>query len=105
MTMIAESVKSIREVAEMLADDNIQASPELEAIYLFPSEDMVRLVLVDPVTLPNEQMVPYYFGAFPQGDVPYASAIALVRPEEKFVLPPPADWGSWDQAIQLWPKD
>jgi len=104
MTVVQESIESIREVAERLAEDNIQASPDLEAIYLFPSEDTIRLVLVDPITIPSEQMVPFYFGAFPQGGVPYASAIALIRPEEKFVLSPPADWGGWETAVQLWPR-
>jgi hypothetical protein len=104
MTIVKEKIESIREVAEKLAEDNVQASPELEAIYLFPAKDTVRLVLIDPVTIPSEQMVPFYFGAFPQGGVPYASAIALIRPEEKFTLPPPVDWGGWENAVQLWPK-
>ena len=108
MTVIQENVpntESIRDVAERLAEDNIQASPELQAIYLFPSEDTVRLVLLDPVTIPSERIAPFYFGAFPQGGVPYASAIALIRPEEAFVLPPPPDWGDWADATRLWPKE
>ncbi len=96
--------ESIRDVAERLAEDNILTSPELKAIYLFPADNVVRLVIIDPVTLPSEQMVPYYFGAFPQGGVPYPSAIVLIRPEEQVILSPPPGWGTWDEAVQLWPK-
>jgi hypothetical protein len=102
MTVVQES---IRDVAERLAQDNVDVSPDLEAIYWFPAEDIVRLVMLDPVTIPSEQIVPYYFGAFPQGGVPYPSAIALIRPEEKSVLAPPSEWGGWDTAIRLWPRD
>ncbi len=108
MTVIQESMtntESIRDVAERVAQDNVQSTPELEAIYLFPSQDTIRLVLIDPVTIPSEQVVAYYFNAFPQGGVPYVSAIAVIRPEEAFVLPPPPDWGSWADALRLWPKE
>ena len=105
MTVVHESVKSIRDAARELADYNMQESPNLAGIYLFPAEDIIRLVLLDPITIPSEEMVPYYFNAFPQGGVPYPSAIVVIRPEEKTVLPPPPDWGGWETAIQLWPKE
>jgi len=40
MTVVQENImdiESIQDVAERVAEDNVQASPELEAIYLFPS--------------------------------------------------------------------
>ena len=101
MTIVEES---IRDAARKLADYNMEVSPELAGIYLFPSEDTVRLVLLDPVTIPSEEMVPYYFNAFPQGDVFYPSAIVVIRPEEKSLLAPPPEWGGWETAIQLWPR-
>lgn len=107
MTVVQENImdiESIQDVAERVAEDNVQASPELEAIYLFPSQDTIRLVLLDPVTISSEQMIPDYFNAFPQGGVPYVSAIAVIRPEEAFILPPPPDWGSWSDTLRLWPK-
>ena len=96
--------ESIQDAARNLADYNIEVSPDLAGIYLFPSEDTVRLVILDPVTLPGEDMVPYYFSAFPSGGVTYPSAVVLIRPEEKLTLPLPPDWGTWDDAIQLWPR-
>jgi len=105
MTVVQKSTESIQDAARKLTDYNMQTSPDLEAIYWFPAEDMVRLVMLDPVTIPSEEMVPYYFNAFPQGGVSYPSAIVVIRPEEKAVLPPPHEWGAWETAIQLWPKN
>ncbi len=107
MTVVQESMtntESIYDAARKLADYNMEVSPDLVGIYLFPAEDTIRLVLLDPVTIPSEEMVPYYFNAFPQGGVAYPSAIVVMRPEEKVVLPPPPDWGSWETAVQLRPK-
>ena len=97
--------ESIEEAARKSADYNMEVSPDLARIYLFPSEDTVRLVILDPVTIPSEEMVPYYFGAFPNGGVQYPSAIVVIRPEEKSVLSPPPGWGGWETATQLWPKE
>jgi len=102
MTVVMESIE---EAARKLADYNIEASPDLAGIYLFPSEDVIRLVMLDPITLPSEEMVPYYFGAFPQGGVFFPSAVVVIRPEEKLVLSPPPEWGEWEMATRLWPKD
>ncbi len=96
--------ETIEAAARKLADYNMEVSPDLAGIYLFPSQDTVRLVILDPITFPSEEMVPYYFGAFPPGDVAFPSAIVLIRPEEKLTLPLPSGWGGWEDAIQLWPK-
>ena len=108
MTVVQENMtgtESIQDAARKLADYNMEVSPDLAGIYQFPAGDIIRLVLLDPVTIPSEEMVPYYFNAFPQGGVAYPSAIVVIRPEEKAVLPPPPDWGAWETAIQLWPKE
>ena len=98
------ATETIREAAQKLADYNLEVSPDIAGIYLFRSDDTVRLVILDPVTIPSTEMVPYYFGAFPKGDVQFPSAIAVIRPEEKVMLSPPPGWGSWEAAIQLWPR-
>jgi hypothetical protein len=105
MTVVQKSTESVRDAAWKLADYNMQVSPDLTGIYLFPAENIIRLVLLDPVTIPSEEMVPYYFNAYPQGGVSYPSAIVVIRPEEKAFLPPPPDWGGWETAIQLWPSE
>lgn len=106
MTAVMEKAQreSVREAAQKLADYNAEVSPDLAGIYWFPADGVVRLVMLDPITLPSEEMVPYYFGAFPQEDVSFPSAVALIRPEEKSLLSPPPGWGDWDTAVQLWPK-
>jgi len=102
MTVVMESIE---EAARKLADYNVEVAPETEAIYFFPAEDVVQLVMLDPVTLPSEEMVPYYFGASPQSGIPFRSSIALIRPEEAFHLPLPPGWGTWDDAVKLWPQE
>jgi hypothetical protein len=105
MTTMTVERSAVEEAAQKMADYNLEVSPDLAGIYLFPTEGLIRLVILDPVTLPSEQMTPYYFNAFPQGDVLFPSAIVVIRPEEKPILSPPPDWGGWDTAIQLWPKE
>ncbi len=104
MTMVQESIKSLRDVAETLTAGNIQTSPDLEAIYWFPADDRVHLVMLDPIAIPSEEMVPFYFNSFPEGGVTYPYAVVVIRPEEKAHLAPPPGWGSWLEAVQLWPR-
>lgn len=104
MTVVEKSIESIRDVAERLVAGNVQTSPDLEAIYWFPAGDIIRLVMLDPVALPSEEMAPFFFGPYPQGGIPYPYAVVLIRPEEKPLLSPPPDWGSWLDAVQLWPR-
>ena len=106
MTAVMENIQeNIEEAAQKLADYNGEVSPDLAGIYLFPSQDTIRLVMLDPATLPSEEMVPYYFGAFPQGGVSFPYAAVLIRPEEKLTLSLPPGWGEWDTAKRLWPKE
>ncbi|MGI4789438.1 MAG: hypothetical protein ACRYFS_11385 [Janthinobacterium lividum] len=99
------ALESIRRVAQRLADYNVEAAPETEAIYYFPHPDEIRLIETDPTTLPSDPMVPYYFGASPKSGVPYRSAIVLIRPEEAERIATPPGWGDWKEAIKIWPHE
>lgn len=101
MSVVMESIK---ETAQKLADYNMEVAPETEAIYFFPAENVVQLVMLDPVTLPSEEIVPYYFGASPKSGTSNRSAVVLIRPEEAFRLPLPPGRGTWEKAIKLWPQ-
>ena len=103
MTMFITQKDAVEEAARKMAAANVEAAPETEAIYLFPDEKEIRLIETDPTTLPSKEIVPYYFGAAPQSGIPYRSSVALIRPEEAYSLTPPPGWGTWKEAIQLWP--
>lgn len=94
----------IWEAARRLAAANVEAEPALHAVYLFPAEREIRLIEVDPTALPSKQITPFYFGPDPQGGIPFPSALALLRPEERD-LPPPEGWGAWDDAVLLWSRN
>ena len=104
MTMFITQKDAVEEAARKMAAANVEAAPETEAIYLFPDEKEIRLIETDPTTLPSIKIVPYYFGAAPQFGVPYRSSVALIRPNEAFILAPPPGWGTWKDAVQLWPE-
>ncbi len=95
---------AIREAARRLAEANVEAEPALHAVYLFPSEREIRLIELDPNALPSERITPFYFGPDPHGGIAFPSAIVLLRPEE-IHLTPPEGWGTWDDAVLLWPDD
>lgn len=101
MTVVIESIE---EVAQKLADYNVEAAPETEAIFFFPHPDEIRLIETDPTTLSDAEIVPYHFSASPESGIPFRSSIALIRPEEAFHLPLPPEWGAWEDAVKLWPK-
>ncbi len=106
MTVVMESVtESIEEAARKLTDYNVEAAPETEAIYFFPHPDEIRLIETDPTTLPDAEIIPYHFGASPQSGIPFRSSVALIRPEEAFRLPLPPGWGTWEDAVKLWPME
>lgn len=104
--MLTETIKpDIRAAARQLWEDSIAAEPALVAVYLFPSDKEIRLVHLDPTAAPNRDsgmIRPYYFGTNAAHGLPYPSAIALIRPEEKDALQPPEDWGTWAQAELVW---
>lgn len=94
----------ILEEAERLAEVNVEAEPNIEAIYLFPSDTEIRLVELDPTALPGEDVTPYYFNPEPASNIHHPFAIALILPQEFRVALPPAEWGNWDAAVKIWPR-
>ncbi len=94
----------IRIAAQKLAEANAASASETQEIYLFPDSEEIRLIETDPTTLPSEKIIPFYFSADPAEGIPFRSAIALILPDEKGQLSPPAGWGSWETAIRIWPK-
>ena len=94
----------LREAALELAKANIEAEPDLQQVYWFPSEEEIRLVLLDPTIAPSrdeEVFAPFYFGSNKAAGVPYPSAIALIHPKDKDRLQPPDGWGNWKDAESI----
>ena len=91
----------IREAAENLILANLEAEPAIIKAYLFPSDQEIRLVYVDPTTSPlrnDERVAPFYFRASKLAVSPsasYITAIALVLPEEEGRVQLPEEWGDW----------
>lgn len=93
----------IMECAMRLAEWHVENEPKIEEIWLFPSDEEIRLVDLDPLSLPSEaEMTPFYYGA--DANIPYPWGVALIRPEQKGKVTPPEEWGPWDKAIKLWPR-
>lgn len=95
----------IHTAAMSLAKYNQEAEPAIVRSYLFPSNTEIRLIHLDehsPAMREGDDIAPFYFGR--SSDVPYPSAIALIRPEEKERLTPPAGWGEWEEAEELVPE-
>ncbi|MBC7529794.1 MAG: hypothetical protein H7308_19875 [Chthonomonadaceae bacterium] len=91
----------LRAAALKIVHENREGDPQLQEIYLFPAEDEIRIIYVDPTSMPNRDapyISPFYFGKDIQGGLPFRSAIALIRPEERSTLLPPEGWGTWDDA-------
>ena len=94
---------TIQSAARELARGHANSEPGIQEIYLFPSEEEIRLIEIDATTYPSEAITPFYFRRDPVNGLPFPTAIALIRPEERR-LPPPEDWGEWDQATRIWPE-
>jgi len=100
----------IREAAEELVRVNIEAEPAIVKAYLFPSDQEIRLIYVDPTTTPlraGERIAPFYFGASKSAHFSYAAytiAVALILPEEAETTRLPDEWGGWGDARVLWEK-
>ncbi|MBV9849686.1 MAG: hypothetical protein JO250_08355 [Armatimonadetes bacterium] len=96
----------IHQEALKLVEANVEAEPAIARAYLFPSDEEIRLIYVDPTVgfLRNgEAVAPYYFGNKASGFV-YLSAIALIRPEEEGRAALPEGWGDWSDAEVVWEK-
>lgn len=93
----------VRNAAIHLAEMNAGAEPAIEEIYLFPSDEEIRLIEVDSTAIPSEEITPFYFDPSPEDGVPFPMGIAMIRPAER-KLKPPSSWGSWDVAEKIWPR-
>lgn len=94
------AIEEIERQAKLLADENMEADPEIEAVYWFPNEDEVRLVEITP-SIPSStdnRVHPFYFRADPASNFPAPSGIALIRPQEFKSSTLPDRWGNWNQA-------
>ena len=99
--------KNLREAALELVRINIEAEPAIIKAYLFPADDEIRLIYVDPTTSPlrdEERIAPYYFGSNQSSGWHYTSAVALVLPDEDGSAPLPEGWGDWSDADIVHPK-
>ena len=91
--IIAAALEMVRE--------NREADPNIQEVYLFPAEEEIRLVYIDPNMMPhrgNGCVTPFYFGRDLQSGLPYRSAVAIILPEERETLSPPDNWGTWSDA-------
>jgi len=101
MIMVEKSEISLEEAAERLIDWHFKIEPELEKVYLFPSqsppgmEPTIQLLEINGATLPMGSIEPFAFA--PAGDIPYRVSVAAITPEEldKFQADPgrlPKGW-------------
>ena len=89
---------------EQVRDNTDYPEHTVVSAYWFPSESEIRIVYVDYTARPSpdpQRIVPFYFGADDEGDIPLPSALAIIRPEEKDTLQPPEGWGTWDNAQEI----
>ena len=92
---------------QMVKDNTDDDQHTIQAAYLFPSDtEEIRLIYVDSTAYPSRDddhvVKPFYFGADAASGVPFRSAVALIRPDEKDALSPPAGWGKWSDALLLY---
>lgn len=100
----ASDQQELHDAALRLIEYNWEADPGINASFLFPSSNEIRLIHLDENSLEtrmDDGIMPFYFGSSAADDIPFPSAIALIRPEEKERLSPPEGWGGWEQAEQF----
>ncbi|HVT81973.1 MAG TPA: hypothetical protein VHM90_15115 [Phycisphaerae bacterium] len=101
--MVADAPENaIRKQAELLAKDNQEAEPSIQAVYWFPDDQEVRLVEITPVVPLNEddRLHPTYFAPSPEDGLPAPTRMTMIRPEEWRQLRLPAGW-SYDRAVLI----
>ena len=91
----------MRQIAQRLAQANVEADETVQKVLWFPDKEEVRLVEVLPDVVKSRSVVAFHFGPDRPGGIPVPSAIALVRPQEVGLIPLPKDWGRWDDAEEL----
>lgn len=98
---IAQMNDAMRRQAHTLAQANYEAEPAIECIYLFPSNEEVRLIEIDKTAGSHNDggmVMPFYFGPDLASGLRFPSAIALISPEDVTTHQPPAGWGNWQEA-------
>ena len=101
------SVKPVNPVAEKqaraMAAENRQTSPDITAVLWFPDDQEIRLVELteDVAVYMDEELVPFYFPASPDDEMPLPTAIAMIRPNERGKIRLPEGWGEWSEAVEL----
>ena len=93
----------IQKQAQLLAEDNRRAEPDVTRIFWFPAEEEVRLLeLTEQVPRSSEgEVLPFYFRPAPRHNLPAPSAIAMIRADEFGKLRLPTGWGNWSDAVEL----
>ncbi len=103
--MSISQMEKIKEQAELLAKENVEAEPTIKHVYWFPDENEVRLVEVAediPTSEEDEDIAPFYFAASVSDGLPAPSAIALIHIDEyRRKMKLPEGWGTWDSAEEL----
>jgi hypothetical protein len=76
------------QVAKHLAKAHKKADPDIQQIYMVedPTGMEVRLVEVSGSVGYTGTVMPFRFAARPDLDIPYASVVILLSPEEKALL-------------------
>jgi len=101
-------VTDLTRVARELARTHARVErSKMKEIWLFPDEEEreIRLVEVETVAPHHEGEIPAYrFPPDPKSRIPFWVAIAVIRPEDKERLEPPAGWGDWSGARKIWPE-
>jgi hypothetical protein len=97
-------MSTIRQAAKKMADAHRQADPDITQVYLVddPNGSEVRLVEVSGSVGNTGSILPFRFAARPDRNMPYASVVILVSPEEKQLLDDkeldlPESWGESPQ--------
>lgn len=95
----------IKSNAEELAKAHANLEESLESVFWFPDDKEIRLLELDRDMIDSDQIRPYYFPSDPENGIRYPSAVAVIRPEEKESLRPPAEWGAWTDALLIWKRN
>jgi hypothetical protein len=101
-------MKPVEEVAKHLAKAHKKADPDIQQIYMVedPAGTEVRLVEVSGSVGYTGTVMPFRFAARPDLDIPYASVVILLSPEEKALLDRkelelPNGWGSSPHLVPI----
>lgn len=102
------SMRTIQQVAQDLANAHRKADPDITQIFMIddPSGTEVRLLEVSGSVGFTGSIMPFRFAARPDLDLPYASVVILLSPEEKRLLDEkelglPDAWGPSPQLQQI----